>query len=166
MGTTFVTMENDPDGSPKGFWMRDSMLELWLRLLALHLPEPRDEGTFDATRAIRSQWLLASRGYFSGCVPHALPEAGSSAAGREVMRIAIGNLLEELGRSRSPIEPAFISLLGCDRGWRTPVERQSLEDVGRAFLDLLDGRISSTAESTERMPGTKPYPAPRTPPHE
>lgn len=67
MGTTFVTLDPSP-----GFWMSDSMLELWLRLLALHLPEPTDEEAEAATLPIRNQWLLASRGYFTGHVPHDL----------------------------------------------------------------------------------------------
>jgi hypothetical protein len=34
MGTSFVEI------GEKGFWMQDSILELWLRLLALHIADP------------------------------------------------------------------------------------------------------------------------------
>jgi hypothetical protein len=43
--------------------MRDSILELWLRLLALHIEESREEEFIG--RKIRDSWLLASRGYFN-----------------------------------------------------------------------------------------------------
>lgn len=52
MGTSFVSI-ND-----KGFWMQDSVLELWLRLLALHIKDPsKDEEV--VVRRIRDNWLLA-----------------------------------------------------------------------------------------------------------
>src|SRR5262249_50741042 len=46
MGTTFVTLSHESSGKERGFWMRDEMLEVWLRLLALHLPEPTDSGEY------------------------------------------------------------------------------------------------------------------------
>lgn len=75
MGTTFVTMTRNASGKAQGFWMNDGMLELWLRLLALHLPEPTNDGEYSATVEIRNNWLLASRGYFVGCVPHSMEDA-------------------------------------------------------------------------------------------
>jgi hypothetical protein len=93
MGTTFVTLTRGASGKEPGFWMRDSMLDLWLRLLALHLPEPTDSGEHQATLDIRNRWLLASRGYFIGCVPHDMEDACATKAGRDVVRIAIDSLL-------------------------------------------------------------------------
>jgi hypothetical protein len=49
MGTTFVTIREGNTGDEPGFWMRDHMLELWLRLLALHLPEPTNQGEHSPT---------------------------------------------------------------------------------------------------------------------
>ena len=34
MGTTFIRL------GEHGFWVRDSLLELWLRLAALHIKDP------------------------------------------------------------------------------------------------------------------------------
>src|SRR5687768_15097526 len=86
MGTTFVTLGRDADGSPTsdhgeiaGFWMQDSMLELWLRLLALHIAEPDPDKEVSA--AIRNQWFLASRFGFVGCVPHDLEKATATPQG-------------------------------------------------------------------------------------
>jgi len=59
MGTTFVTLSREVSETTPGFWMRDGMLELWLRLLSLHLPEPTNKGEFGATIVIGCLHLAA-----------------------------------------------------------------------------------------------------------
>ena len=158
MGTTFVTLSREASGNERGFWMSDGMLELWLRLLALHLPEPTDSGENQATLNIRNNWLLASRGYFIGCVPHSMEDACATPAGKAVVRQAIDSLLTALQHSKVPLDADTLNLLGIERGEFTkPIERKWLQEVGQAFLDLLDGKISCVPSSTEIMPGSKPY---------
>jgi hypothetical protein len=85
MGTTFVEIDGD-----KGFWMRDHVLQLWLRLLAVHLKDPvcsDDPSVASKIRQIRDQWLLVSRGGFAGCVPHELGDAVSTDTGRKICKI-------------------------------------------------------------------------------
>jgi hypothetical protein len=93
MGTSFVTITSSQSGDKPGFWMRDAILELWLRLLSLHLPEPTDAGENVATPEIRNRWLLASSGCFNGCVPHDMEFACSTAHGTSVVRAAIQSLV-------------------------------------------------------------------------
>jgi hypothetical protein len=158
MGTTFVTLSHGSSGKELGFWMRDGMLELWLRLLALHLPEPTDSGKHQATIKIRNQWLLASRGYFNGCVPHGMEDACATSEGRNVVRIAIESLLAALQQSKTLLDAATLNLVGIEGGrFIAPIERKWLEDIAHAFLDLLDGKVSCVPSSTEVMPGSKPY---------
>jgi hypothetical protein len=157
MGTTFVSLSRQPVQDDPGFWMSDSMLELWLRLLARHLPEPTDSGENSATRDIRNQWLLASRGYFTGCVPHGLGDACLTNEVQTTIRSAIASLLDALQSAAAPLEPATLNLLGIDGHFTRPIERSSLIDIGHAFLDLFDGRVNCLATSTEIMPGSKPY---------
>ena len=158
MGTTFVTLSRKSPGKEPGFWMRDGMLELWLRLLALHLPEPTDSGEHQATLKIRNQWLLASRGYFVGCVPHGMEEACSTQEGKAVVRMAIDSLLAALQGTMRALDAESLNLLGNEGGLFTaPIERKWLEEVGYAFLDLLDGKIACVASSTEIMPGSTAY---------
>ena len=93
MGTTFVNI------GERGFWMRDGILELWLRLLSLHLPEPTSQDrTTSRLLPIRDRWLLASRGYFNGCVPVDLAEAVGDAEGRQVVVEGIRSLLDALAQ--------------------------------------------------------------------
>lgn len=138
--------------------MRDEWLELWLRVLALHLPEPNDNGEHQATPAIRNQWLLASLGFFVGCVPHGMEGACATEEGREVVRHAIHSLLSVLEESDTPLDPDTFSLLGFQViGFSSPVERRSLKEIGHAFLDLIDGKITGRSSRADIMPGSKPY---------
>jgi hypothetical protein len=157
MGTSFVTLADGVTGEEPGFWMRDSLLELWLRLLSLHLPEPNDFQENLATPEIRNRWLLASRGYFGGCVPHEMEFACSTDEGRKVVRAAIDELLTALNLSDSPLDPDTLNLLGIEGIQVASIDRNCLKDIGHAFLDLLDGKITGTSSSTDMMPGSKPY---------
>src|SRR3954470_22521914 len=98
MGTTFVALEDR-----RGFWMRDSILELLLRFAALHVEDPPEPGSLASV--IRDQWLLASRGWFSGCVPHDLGNAASTAEGRKIVEAAIESLLKALSSAPAVIQP-------------------------------------------------------------
>lgn len=159
MGTTFVTLSREDSEKETGFWMRDQMLEIWLRLLALHLPEPTDSGEHGATLEIRNRWLLASRGYFGGCVPHRMEDACATPEGRAVIRDAIDSLLAALQKGTAPLDAGTLDLLGIEGTPFASVERRWIQEIGQAFIDLLDGRIIATAASTDVMPGSKPYSA-------
>ena len=157
MGTTFVTITKGTTGDEPGFWMTDGMLSLWLRLLALHLPEPNDLGEHAATPEIRNRWLLASAVYFGGCVPHEMEFAVASPERQVVVRTAIDSLMAVLEVSDAPLSADTINLLGIEGRDFVDIDRAHLKDIANAFLDLLDGHIESTARSTEIMPGSKPY---------
>lgn len=151
MGTTFVHVERGPN--PRGFWMRDGVLELWLRFLALHIEDPATPGTLATT--IRDNWLLASRGYFNGCVPIALDEAVETDEGRALVRNAIQSLLSALSKGPSHISAGTLNLMGFSGGpFLRDVETRRLIEVGDAFLALLDGRITEGPSSTTFMPGS------------
>lgn len=157
MGTTFVTLSRTTSGPSPGFWMNDGLLELWLRLLALHLPEPTDSGKHAATRDIRDTWLFASRGYCMGCVPHGLGDACATVEGQGVISSAIASLLAALRRGQAPLDAHTLNLLGIEGEFTLPIERQWLIDVGHAFLDLLAGKLSCDETSAQIMPGNIPY---------
>lgn len=166
MGTTFVTISHARDGTAPGFWMRDQVLELWLRLLALHVPEPNREDERNLALPLRNKWLLASKGWVGGHVPHGMEDACSTPEGEAIVRAAIESLLVELNRTDTPVEGHTMSLLGIEVGsCNVPVERWKLRDVGHAMLDLLDGELDCTAMSTEIMPGSKPYNSKHRPSH-
>lgn len=158
MGTTFVSLDgalNQP--ADVGFWMRDEILELWLRLLALHLPEPTDDKEFATMSGIRSNWLLASRGYFTGAVPDRMGEICVTVNGRRLVLTAINSLMNSLDAVTTPLDGGTLNLLGNEQAKYESIERHRLKDVGQAFLDLIHGNFTGKVNSTEVMPGSTPY---------
>src|SRR5262249_32656184 len=160
MGSTFVTLGRIANGETDranelGFWMHDAMLELWLRFLALQIeePVPDDPDRGALIRRIRDQWLLASRFHFVGCVPHGLKEAAETDAGVDIVRRAVLSAASALERAPDTLSVSVLNLMGFEDPWKRDVETERLRDVARAFLDLLDGRITSTARETDYMPG-------------
>lgn len=153
MGTTFVTIDSVGDAD-RGFWMRDGVLEIWLRLLSLHIPEPLpDQVDADRIRDIRDAWLLASKGFFGGHVPHQLETFCSTQTGLDTIHSAIDSLMVALHSTGDEIHGPTLNLLGVEGKQLATIDRDRLIDVGNAFRDLLNGRITSTATSTEYMPG-------------
>lgn len=148
MGTSFVHI------GEKGFWMRDSILELWLRLLALHIDDPQ-EGSVGLK--IRDGWLLASRGYFLGCVPVSLEEAFETDEGKEIVSSAIESLMVALHNGPAKLDHKTLNLLGFKGGeFEGDIEAGRLIEVGNAFRALLAGEIDTDASSTAFMPGSMP----------
>lgn len=153
MGTTFVAI------GERGFWMRDGVLELWLRLLALHVDDPDRSRSATVAGDIRDQWLVASRGYFNGCVPVGLHEAVSTPEGRELVVRSIESLLKALSKAPPTLDKGVLNVLGMDGEFGQDFETSGLLQVGQAFLDLVDGKIGSDASDTSFMPGSTAGPA-------
>ena len=150
MGTTFVGLGE----TRRGFWMSDGVLELWLRFLALHVEDPVESGSL-ATK-IRDQWLLASRGFFSGCVPEGLEEAVSTPEGDKLVRAAIGSLLEALRSAPPHLGNGVLNLMGFTGGeFTADIETWRLVEVGQAYLALLDGKITAGPSDSSFMPGCR-----------
>lgn len=135
MGSSFVGIGKN------GFWLRDGFLELWLRLLALHIKDPaHDDPDGAVIRAIRDQWLLASRGFFNGCVPADLEGAVRTKAGEKAVREAAASLLRALEAAPDLLNKDVLNLLGFENRLEKDDETWCLISIGRAFLDVLDGK--------------------------
>jgi hypothetical protein len=145
MGSSFVRI------SDRGFWIYDGLLEVWLRLLALHIEDPLENQSVGAT--IRNQWLIGSRGYFVGCVPDGLEDAVSTEEGVALVRAAIESLVKALAVAPSQLNPEVFNLMGMSGTFMGQIETQRLIEVGQAFLDLMDGKITSGPGDDALMPG-------------
>jgi hypothetical protein len=139
----------DIDGN--GFWMRDSILELWLRLAALHLEDQVDDHS--PVHTIRNQWLLASRGFFTGCVPLKLGANVATREGRTAVVDATHSLLNALRRGPARLDHDVLNLLGID-GFERDINAAQLIEVGEALLDLINGKRFGGPSDTEFMPGS------------
>jgi hypothetical protein len=137
--------------------MQDGILELWLRLTALHLEEPTSPTS--PVRAIRDQWLLASRGYFGGCIPDGVEDAVSTDEGKRLVLKAISSLAWRLNTCPEILDQNVLNLLGVEgvtfvngcQTWR-------LQEVCSAVVGLIEGRIGGDTSQTELMPGSKDAP--------
>ena len=122
-----------------------------MRLLALHLEEPSDvtpEANRIATIEIRNRWLLASKGFFAGCVPSYLEEATNSAEKRLLVRRAILALSESLRKAPPIIDHRHIALLGIEDWYESgTLELSRLIEAGQAFLDLIDATFRTEIRS-------------------
>ena len=155
MGTSFVSI--NPGNDAPGFWLLDGILELWLRFLALHIEDPPPSGS--VASGIREQWLLASRGHFNGCVPHGMKDAVATDEGDKLVREAVQSLLGALSKAPPRISAGPLNLMGFSGSdFVRDVDTWRLVEVSKAFLQLLDGRITDTAKSTALMPGCRDSP--------
>ena len=148
MGTTFVSIENN------GFWMKDVILELWLRLLSLHIEDPATEEESRIADPIRTQWLLASRGYFTGCVPIDLDEDVQTEEGKKLVVNAINSLLEALADAPDTLSKGVLNLMGLSGEFVGDFDTFRLIEVGNAFLDLIEGKVGNDSSDASFMPGS------------
>ncbi|MCB9683422.1 MAG: hypothetical protein H6735_00110 [Alphaproteobacteria bacterium] len=147
MGSSFV----DIDG--RGFWVQDGILELWLRLLALHLEEPGlDQRRGSPVLKTRDQWLLISKVHFNGCVPVCLGEAVQDDEGRRVVMAGIRSLITALRRAPPVLDRGPLNLLGHQNGGWNDIETSKLLEIGEAFLDLVERGIGADASSARMLP--------------
>jgi len=148
MGTTFLRLGDC------GFWMNNGVLEIWLRLLALHLEDPVESGSH--LTKIRDLWLFASRGLCKGCVPVGLKEAVSTEEGNTIVRSVIHSLLKALKEAPPLLSKDMFNLMGFGGcGFPEDLEARRFIDVRHAFLDLLDGKITAGPSDTTFMPGCR-----------
>jgi hypothetical protein len=132
--------------------IHDPELELWLRLLALHI-DPTSEPDSPAA-GIRRQWLVACCGAFNGVVPDCLDEFAAEPEAKEIVRAAVQSLLRSLEMTRGRLSAEFVNLLNLNGRWRAERElnREYYLQLGRAFLDLIDGKPATTPTAPSFLP--------------
>ena len=150
MSTSFVSINR------KGFWMNDSILELFLRFAALHIEDSQEQNSL--AHRIRDGWLLASRGFVSGSSMLCLDADTATEEGRQVVLRAIESLLEALRDNTGLIDKTALNLMGIASGrWTDGFPANLLIEVGEAFVELVNGHPFGDAGSGGPMPGSR-YP--------
>lgn len=148
MGTTFLKVNK------RGFWLKDGLLELWFRFAALHIEDSPDENSEE--HKIRDQWLIASRGYFNGCVPDGLDKAVSTENGKRIVIEAIDSFLRELNSAPNELDKSVLNLMGISGQFVGNIETFRLIEISDAILDLIDGKVGTEdASDTSFMPGCR-----------
>ncbi len=156
MGSTFISINDN------GFWVRDGIIELWLRLAALHIEEPGDNMSHEDTNIVydaRNKWLLASMGYFSGCVPDYIDEISRTKTGKELILKTCRKLMDNLRRSSPALNMDMINLLGSEGVQTHDLETWRMIEIGQAIYDLVNGmKFGGPGSVGIPMPGCGPTP--------
>ena len=146
MGTTFVSVNK------KGFWLKDGLLELWLRFAALHIDDSPE--TNPEEHKIRDQWLIASRGCFNGCVPDGMDDAVSTENGKRIVIDAINSLIVVLRNAPEQLNKDVLNIMGLGGEFLINIETFRLIEISEAMLDLIAGKVGTEDGSdTSFMPG-------------
>lgn len=114
------------------------ILQLLLRLLVLHIPEPLPGPEGEDIRAIRDQWLLASGIPFIGCVPHDLEEIVMTQSGLSLARSALTSLTLALKDMPERLPGQLFPLLGMGEPGSVDISTDHLLTVASDILGLLD----------------------------
>ena len=144
MGTSFISIPSgdkhlsDSHSVRTGIWVNDSILQLVLRLLVLHVPEPPPGEVGVESKAIRDQWLLASGVAFTGCVPHELDTISTSANGLLIIRGALKSLSAAMNDMPAELPGPLFSLLGMGLPATAGIRIQDLQSTVADILSLLN----------------------------
>jgi len=134
-----------------GFWSRDWLLESWLRMLALNLPDDVYKPCW--VRDLRDDWLLQSAGFFSGCVSPKLDQHCSHKDQRETILATAQAVRTKIQTFDQRIPTSFFYAMGIAfveyREW---VPKEDLESIATRFIDLLEGKLTTTAPSSPVLP--------------
>ncbi|MCI5078345.1 hypothetical protein [Oricola sp.] len=147
MGTSFVGIDE------KGFWMRDGLLCMWLRLVAVQI-RCGANGDDPLTR-LRNEWMYQSQIELNGLVSVDLETIAGNDVAEDELCDAIRRVMTCMRALGAEISVETQNLLGV-HGWSVPVKTSRFIEIGEAFLDLIHGRITSTAHNTDFMPGCRP----------
>lgn len=133
--------------------MNDSVLELFLRLLSLHIEDPLEERS--PAHKIRDEWLFASRGYCTGFCPVNLEEHIATAKGKALVLAAIASLLSALKAGPPQLDRGVLNVLGMSGEFTVNFESARLIDVGASFAALIQGQVFGGPGSGVPMPGSR-----------
>ena len=148
MGTSFVTLASGRRAGSEdpavrtGIWVEDSMLQLLLRLAALHVPEPLPGADGADARDIRERWLLASGVPFVGCVPHDLDVVAANRNRLSVARAALVSLSSALDDMRPRIPGGSFSLLGMGEPASRDLATDDLKAIVSDIVGLIDAAMA------------------------
>jgi hypothetical protein len=148
MAITFVGAEQS------GFWMHDTILELWLRWAALHIDDQCADPAL--ARRIRDQWLLASRGLCRGTVPLDLVADTATGPGRDIVLGAAASLLKSLREGPPVLSRDVINLMGMSGKFMNDVETHRLIEVSESIIGWIGGKAFGGNVDHSFMPGSSP----------
>ena len=126
-----------------GFWVINEQLDLFYRLLALHIDEPAPEDVNSEAYIIRNILLLESKLGFQNFAPSGFEEVAPTESAKAIVIFAVTSLLEALNKI-AKIDGPTLNLLGMSDEFVGELNPKTYIEIGNAFIDLLKGRIKTT----------------------
>lgn len=147
MGSSFTEFRG------KGFWCRDPLLEVWLRLLSLHIGDDVYKPGWQ--HDLRDHWLLASAGFFGGCISPRLDQFLTDEHRVSAILQTSERSIQSLRAFGSYVPATFLNALGiADRfGGELPIEWFDL--IADRFSALLRGELTTDASTSPVLPQTR-----------
>lgn len=151
MGKSFIQFRGH------GFWVRDTPLEVWLRLATLHLGYRSWDGT--AFMKVRETWLSATSGC-NGFVGDAADLDGVL-ANEELLSAAVEaseDTLKSIRRIGPKLDAKHLNALGLPGIFTTDFDAWEVQQVGEHFVRLLRGELDWEVRSSPCLPTEKLIP--------
>jgi len=137
----------------KGFWSCDGLLEVWLRLLSLHLKG--DVYTPGWQHDLRDRWLCISGVGISGCIHAALDEFLTDEERIGIVLEASDHCAKKLRAFGKSIPAATLNLLGLEDLFTEDISVAWVELIADRFSTLLRGELTTDAKTSPVLPFTR-----------
>jgi hypothetical protein len=139
----------------RGFWARDTSLELWLRLVALHL-RYRERIEDAAFRDLRETWLTATSGC-QGCVGESA-DLNRVLSNDDLVRVALeasDEALKAIRRLGPKLDQKYLNALGLPGTFVADLDAWKVVQVGEHFIRLLRGELQWEVRSSPLLPAAE-----------
>ncbi len=147
MGSSFTRFRG------KGFWSRDPLLEVWLRVLSLHLGDDVHKPGWQ--HDLRDQWLLVSTGYFSGCISPSLDEFLTDEERVAAIVQASERCISSLRAFGAYVPATFLNALGCANPFGADLPIEWFDLIAARFTALLRGQLATDASTSPVLPARR-----------
>ena len=132
MGNSYVSFQD------RNFRSRDTLLELWLRLLALNLPDEQYKKE-SWIHDLRDEWLYQASGMWNGVISPQLDEFCTTQERIDVVLASSDRTIERLKECGETIGARELGLLGLGR-FDTDYPIYYFEQMHERFQALLTGK--------------------------
>lgn len=147
MGSSFTGFRG------KGFWCDDSLLEVWLRVLALHLGEEVYEPGWQ--HDLRDHWLAMSGLNIVGCIHPSLERFLTEDERIAVILHVTERSMRSLRAFGKFVPAAFLNALGFTNSFPDDLPMEWFNRIADCFTALLQGELGTDASDSPVLPATR-----------
>jgi hypothetical protein len=137
----------------KGFWSSDSLLQAWLRVVALHMGEDVYEAGW--LHDLRDHWLLMSGVYFGGCIAPSLDKFLTAPERVSIILGASERAIRNLRAFGAYVPATFLNALGFADPFGLDLPIEWFNRIAACFTALLRGELATDASTSPTLPATR-----------